>query len=240
MSSDHNSYKTASRTGSDAQVIFDAGLRKHMLRVYNLMCAGIALTGIVSLLVAQSPAMLNIIYNTPLKWVVMLAPFGFILAMNFGINKMSPPVLQAVFWAFCAVFGLSLSYIFIAYTGASIAKVFFITSASFAGLSAWGYTTKKDLSGMGSFMVIGLFGIVIASIVNIFLQSSGLGFAISIIGVLVFAGLTAWDTQRIKETYSEGHGREEASKLAIMSALNLYLNFINMFLFLLQLIGNRE
>lgn len=170
----------------------------------------------------------------------MLAPLGFVLALSFGINKMSASTAQMVFWAFAAVMGVSLSTIFLTYTGSSIARVFFISAGAFAGLSLFGYTTKKDLTAMGSFLMMGLIGIILAMIVNIFLASSALQFTISVIGVLIFAGLTAYDTQRIKSSYYEGDGSETAAKKSLMGALSLYLNFINMFLMLLSLFGNRE
>jgi len=200
----------------------------------------VLLTGIVAGAVASSPAAIEMIFGSGLSLVVMLAPFAFILALSFGINKMSAATAQAVFWAFAAVMGLSLSSIFLAYTGESVARVFFITAGAFAGLSLYGYTTKKDLSGFGSFLIMGLIGIVIASLVNIFLQSSAMQWMISVVGVLVFAGLTAYDTQRIKLMYSELDDSEVYGKKAIMGALSLYLDFINMFLMLLHLFGNRE
>lgn len=227
------------RTEAEAAQI-DVGLREHMLRVYNYMASGVALTGIVALLVANSPTMIHAIFGTPLAWVVMLAPLGFVLVISFGIHKLSLFAAQALFWAFAGVMGLSLASIFLVYTGESIARVFFITAASFGALSLWGYTTKRDLSGWSSFLFIGLIGIIIAGLVNLFLQSTGLQFAISVIGVLIFAGLTAYDTQNIKNEYSEFHDRETSGKLAIMGALRLYLDFINLMLFLLQLLGNRR
>jgi len=219
---------------------FDAGLRAHMLRVYNYMCAGLILTGVIAFAVASSPAAVQLIFGTPLKWVAMLAPLGFILALSFGVHKMSFGTLQLVFWAFAATMGLSMASIFLVYTGGSVAKVFFITAGMFAATSLYGYTTKRSLASMGSFLFMGLIGLIIAMVVNIFLASSALEFAISILGVLIFTGLTAWDTQRIKETYSQAHGHETAGKLAIMGAVSLYLDFVNMFQFLLALLGNRN
>jgi FtsH-binding integral membrane protein len=227
------------RAQADAAQI-DVGLRQHMLRVYNYMASGVALTGIVAYAVASSPTMLQAIFGTPLQWVVMLAPFAFILVLSFGLHKLSLFATQALFWLFAATMGLSLASIFVVYTGESIARVFFITSASFGALSLYGYTTKRDLTGMGSFMIMGLFGIVIASVVNLFLKSSGLQFAISVIGVLVFAGLTAYDTQRIKSMYMESDGTETAGKKAVMGALSLYLDFVNMMMMLLHLFGQRR
>ena len=219
----------------------DEGLRAFMLKVYNYMCLGLGVTGAVALFTASSPGMMQAIYGTPLQWLVMLSPLGFILVLSFGIHKLSPGACQALFWAFSAVMGLSMASIFVIYTGTSIARVFFITAAAFAGLSLYGYTTKKNLSGMGSFLIMGVIGILIAMVVNIFLKSDMLQFLISVIGVLVFAGLTAWDTQRIKLSYYAADGAAVAEKKAIFGALSLYLDFVNMFYFLLALFGgNRE
>lgn len=234
----YNRYAAPGRAIDRAQ--YDEGLRAHMERVFGYMAAGVGVTGIVALLVASSPALLGAIFGTPLRWVVMLAPLGFVFFLSFRVHTISAARAQALFWAFAAVMGLSLSFIFAVYTGASIARVFFISSGMFAATALWGYTTKRDLSGMGSFLMMGLFGIIIASVVNIFMASSALTFAISVIGVLVFTGLTAWDTQRIKEMYAEGHGTESNNKMAVMGALSLYLNFINLFMMLLNLFGQRE
>lgn len=218
----------------------DMGLRKYMLGVYNYMTLGVAITGLMAYVVSTQPAVMQAIFGTGLAWVAMLAPLAFILVLNFGIHKLSASATQLLFWAFAAVMGVSLSTIFVAYTDASIARVFFISAGAFAGLSLYGYTTKRDLTGWGSFLVMGLIGIIIASIVNIFLASSALMFAISVIGVLVFAGLTAYDTQRIKSLYYEGDRSEVMTKKSVMGALTLYLDFINLFLMLLHLFGNRE
>ena len=218
----------------------DVGLRQYMLRVYNYMTGGVALTGVVAYLVANSPTMLNAIYGTPLQWVVMLAPLGFVMVLSFGVNRLSPMMAQVLFWAFAAVMGVSLSYIFLVYTHGSIARVFFISAGMFAAMSLYGYTTKRDLTGIGSFLIMGLIGIIIASIVNLFLGSNALGWAISIIGVLVFTGLTAYDTQRIKHQYDALDDASIATKKAVMGALSLYLDFINLFLMLLRLLGNRN
>lgn len=223
-----------------SQAEFSEGLRKHMLRVYNYMTGGLALTGIIAYVVSQTPSVFYATMNTPLRWVIMLAPLAIVFFFAARIHKMSFGAAQATFWVFSAIMGLSLSYIFVLYTGASVARVFFITAGAFAGLSLFGYTTKKDISGWGSFLFIGLIGIIIAMIVNLFMASPALQFAISIIGVLIFAGLTAYDTQRIKEEYSEGYGHEAIGKLAIWGALKLYLDFLNMFLFMMQLFGNRN
>ena len=218
---------------------FDAGLRKHMLSIYNYMTSGVLLTGIVALLTAQSGLALAFA-SGPLMWIVALAPLGFILAMSFGLNKMSRGTLQILFWSFAVVMGLSMSTIFLRFTGESIAATFFATAGAFAGLSLFGYTTKKNLQGLGTFLVMGLIGLLIAMVINIFLQSSTMAIAISFIGVLIFAGLTAYDTQRLKREYQYLRGTEFAGKAIIMGALSLYLDFINMFMFLLQFMGSRE
>ena len=218
----------------------DAGLRSHMLRVYNYMASGLALTGVVAALAASSDTLMEAIYGTPLRWVVMLAPLALVFFLSFRINKMRASTAQAVFWGYSALMGLSLSFIFLAYTGTSITRVFFITAGTFAGMSLWGYTTKKDLTGFGSFLFMGLIGICIAGFVNIFLQSSMMQFVVSVLGVLIFVGLTAYDTQKIKEAYWEADSGEVAGKKAIMGALTLYLDFINLFLMLLRLFGDRR
>jgi FtsH-binding integral membrane protein len=235
----YNLNGATARSGAEA-VSYDVGLRQYMLQVYNYMASGLALTGIVAYFTSNSPAMMQAIFGTPLQWVVMLAPLAFILVLSFGIHKLSAQAAQAVFWVYAAVMGLSLASIFVVFTGASIARVFFITSGAFAALSLYGYTTKRDLSAFGTFLLIGLFGIIIASIVNIFLASSALHFVISVVGVLVFAGLTAYDTQRIKDIYNEMDDSETYGKKAIMGALSLYLDFVNMFMLLLQLFGDRK
>ena len=218
----------------------DVGLRSYMLRVYNYMCIGLALTGAVAFAASTSGELMNAIHGTALRWVVMLAPLGFVFFLSARIHSMKAATAQTLFWVYAGLMGLSLSYIFLAFTGESIVRVFFITSAAFAGLSLYGYTTKKDLSGFGTFLVMGVIGILIASVVNIFLESSALHFAISALGVLIFAGLTAYDTQRIKAIYAAGDHSEVHEKKAIMGALTLYLDFINMFIFMLQFFGNRE
>jgi FtsH-binding integral membrane protein len=220
--------------------VFDAGLRQHMLRVYNYMGIGLAVTGLVALAVASTPALYVPIFQTPLKWVVMLAPLAFVFFFTFRMQSMSAAAAQMTFWAFCAVIGLSLASVFLVFTGTSIARTFFITATMFGATSLYGYTTRRDLSQFGSFLFMGLIGIVIASLVNLFIGSSALQFAISIIGVLVFTGLTAYDTQSIKEQYAEGFGHETNNKMAVFGALSLYLNFINLFQLLLSLTGERE
>ncbi|MDE8650407.1 Bax inhibitor-1/YccA family protein [Novosphingobium album (ex Liu et al. 2023)] len=225
--------------GRAAGTVYDAGLRKHMLSIYNYMASGVLLSGIVALLFARSGMAAQII-GTPLWWLVALAPLGFVFGMSFGANRMQTATLQALFWGFCVVMGLSLSTIFLVFTAQSIATTFFATAAAFAGLSLVGYTTKKNLSAMGSFMVMGLFGILIAMLINIFLHSTVLQLAISVLGVLIFAGLTAWDTQRLKQEYYMVAGTPFAGKAVVMGALSLYLDFINMFQFLLNFMGNRN
>jgi len=216
---------------------FDEGLRRHMLRVYNYMGLGLVLTGLVAFFVASTPAIYQPIFGTPLKWVVMLAPLAFVMVLSFGIQKLSFASAQMIFWAYCGAMGLSMSAIFLVFTGASIALTFFVTAATFLSMSLYGYTTKADLSKMGSFLMMGVIGIVIAGLANIFFQSPALHFAISAIGVLIFTGLTAYDTQAIKESYAEGYDHESTGKLALMGALTLYLDFINLFQFLLQFLG---
>ncbi|RUT29381.1 Bax inhibitor-1/YccA family protein [Arsenicitalea aurantiaca] len=232
----------AARAGSAA--VIDEGLRSYMLRVYNYMGIGLVVTGVVAFFfnqwVMSDPAIAQAVYGSPLMWVLALSPLAFVLALSFGLEKMSVPTAQMVFWAFAAVMGLSLSSIFTVYTDASIAKVFFITAATFGSMSLYGYTTKRDLTGMGSFLFMGLIGLIIAMVVNIFMQSSALEFAISAVGVLIFVGLTAYDTQKIKESYSASHGADVLGRNAIRGALSLYLDFINLFMMLLRLFGNRE
>ena len=220
--------------------LFDEGLRQHMLRVYNYMGLGLVLTGIVAFVVGTTPALYVPIFSTPLKWVVMLAPLAFVLFFSFRMQSMSAGTAQLMFWAFCAVMGLSLASIFLVFTGTSIARTFFIAAAMFGATSLYGYTTKRDLSKFGSFLIMGLIGVVIASVVNIFLASSALQFAVSVIGVVVFVGLTAWDTQSIKEQYAEGFDSQSRQKLAVFGAFSLYLNFINLFQLLLSLTGQRQ
>ncbi len=237
------------RAGTD----IDQGLRSFMLGVYNHMITGLAISGFVALgtnmlATAQNAAGRSVLtpigqmlYVSPLKWLIMLAPLAFILFFSFRIDKMSASSARTMFYAFAAVMGLSLSSILFVFTKGSVVQMFFVTAASFAGLSLFGYTTKKSLSGLGSFLIMGLIGLVIASIVNIFLASSMLTFAISAIGVLVFAGLTAYDTQNLKNMYLYSDlDAESAGKLSINGALNLYLNFVNMFQMLMNLFGQRE
>jgi FtsH-binding integral membrane protein len=237
----------AGMAGSRADAAIDEGLRAYMLKVYNLMAIGMVITGLVAYgasIMAISNGQLTTfgeaIYVSPLKWVVMLAPLGMVFFLSARVHTMSVSAAQTSFWIFAALMGLSLSTIFLIYTGASIVQTFFVTATAFGALSLWGYTTKRDLSGIGTFLVMGVFGLIIAMLVNIFLQSSALQFAISAIGVLVFSGLTAYDTQKIKEMYFEGDDVLVAGRKAIMGALTLYLDFINLFTFLLSFLGNRE
>lgn len=230
------------RTGIRAQTgaVYDEGLRQHMLRVYNYMGVGLVVTGVIAFVVASTPALYVPIFSSPLKWVVMLAPLAFVLLFSFRIQTMSAAGAQAMFWAFCAVMGLSLASVFLVFTGTSIARTFFIAATMFGATSLYGYTTKRDLTQFSSFLIMGLIGVVIASIVNIFLGSTALQFAISVIGIAVFIGLTAWDTQTIKEQYAENFGAESQQKLAVFGAFSLYLNFINIFQLLLNFTGERE
>ncbi|MEE8275085.1 MAG: Bax inhibitor-1/YccA family protein [Alphaproteobacteria bacterium] len=222
------------------RAVIDEGLRTYMLSVYNYMASGLALTGAVAFFVANTPVLMNAVFGTPLIWLVMFSPLIIVFMLSARIHKMSVVAAQATFWVFATLMGMSLASIFIVYTGTSIARVFFITAGVFGAMSLYGYTTKRDLTGWGSFLFMGLIGVIIASIVNIFLGSSMLYFAISVIGVLVFTGLTAYDTQKIKEMYVESDASAVATKKAIMGALRLYLDFINLFLMLLRLFGNRN
>jgi FtsH-binding integral membrane protein len=229
---------TPYRPAAAAQI--DEALRRHMLRVYNYMGLGLVLTGLVAYVVGTTPALYVPIFTTPLKWVVMLAPLGFALFFSFRIESMSAAGAQALFWAFCAVMGLSLASVFLVFTGVSIARTFFIAAAMFAATSLWGYTTRRDLSQFGSFLMMGLIGVVLASLVNLFLGSSALQFAISVIGILVFTGLTAWDTQSIKEQFLSSPDAESQHKLAAFGAFSLFINFINIFQLLLHFTGQRS
>jgi FtsH-binding integral membrane protein len=222
----------------------DAGLRSYMLSVYNYMASGVLLTGIIALLFAPyaGQVLMNANGNgmSGLGWIITLSPLAIVFAMSFGMNRMQTSTLQILFWAFAALMGLSMSTLFLAYTGVSIAQTFFATAAAYAGLSLYGYTTKRDLSGMGTFLIMGVVGLLVAMLVNMFLQSSAMALAISAIGVLLFAGLTAYDTQRIKSLYFYVQGTEMVGKTVIMGALQLYLDFINMFQFLLYFMGDRR
>lgn len=218
---------------------YDAGLRSYMLSVYNYMGSGVLLTGVVAMLFASSGLAVQVL-STPLRWVIMLAPLAFVMVLSFGINRLSTATAQLLYWAFAVVMGLSLSSIFLVYSGESIATTFFATAGAFAGLSLYGYTTKRDLSAFGTFLIMGVVGILVASLINLFVQSSVLQLVISLVGVLLFAGLTAYDTQKIKSMYDQVAGTDMMGKTVIMGALALYLDFVNMFTFLLQLVGDRR
>ena len=226
---------TAGRAG------YDMGLRRHMLSIYNYMASGVLLTGIVALLFARSGLAASIMMGGGiLSWIIILSPLAIVFAMSFGANRFSTATLQLMFWGFATLMGLSMSTIFLVYTGQSIATTFFATAGAFAGLSLFGYTTKKDLSGFGSFLIMGVVGILIAMVVNMFLQSSVLQMVVSVLGVLIFAGLTAYDTQRLKMQYYQLAGTDFAGKAIVLGALSLYLDFINMFQFLLSFMGSRD
>ncbi len=233
------SFGSAGAVGTGRTQVVDQGLRRHMLSIYNYMASGVLLTGVVALLTASTGLVYSFV-GGPLMWIVALSPLAIVFAMSFGANKFSTTTLQAMFWGFAVLMGLSLSTIFLAYTGGSIAATFFATAGAFAGLSLFGYTTKKDLSGFGSFLIMGVVGLVIASVINLFLQSEGLMWAVSFLGVLIFAGLTAYDTQKLKAQYDYVRGTEWAGKAVVLGALNLYLDFINMFLFLLRFMGSQR
>jgi uncharacterized protein len=245
--------QTSSVRSSASEAIIDQGLRAYMLKVYNYMGSGVLLTGVIALMFFKMAVVTsdggeiigltnfgNSIYNSGLKWVIMLAPLGVVFYMSFGIAKMSAAKAQTTFWVFAALMGASLSSIFLMYTGASITRVFFITAGTFGAMSIYGYTTKKDLTKLGSFLMMGLFGIIIASVVNIFMKSTMMYFVISILGVLIFVGLTAYDTQKIKNMYMASDSGELMGKKAVMGALTLYLDFINLFIMLLRLFGQRR
>ena len=241
------------KAAQQSTVVMDEGLRAYMLKVYNYMATGVLLTGIIALLsfkmsvvtdasgaIAGFTSFGNALFFSGLKWVVMLAPLGIVFYMSFGINKMSASKAQTVFWIFAALMGLSLSSILLVYTGLSVTRVFFISSATFGAMSIYGYTTKRDLTKFGSFLMMGLIGIIIASVVNIFMKSTMMYFVISILGVLIFVGLTAYDTQKIKNMYLVSDSGEIMGKKAVMGALTLYLDFINLFIMLLRLFGQRR
>jgi len=253
MSNFDRNYATLRGVATDRAVAYDMGLRAHMIRVYNYMAGGVALTGIVAWVTYQMAVVTNAagaitgltpfgqtLFSSPLIWVVMLAPLGLVFFMSFRIGHMQASTARTLFFVYAGAVGLSLATIFMVYTQTSITRVFFITAASFGALSLYGYTTKRNLDAMGSFLMMGLFGLIIAMLVNIFLVSSALQWAISVIGVLIFAGLTAWDTQKIKEFYDPMDDGTVAGRKAVMGALNLYLDFLNMFMFLLRMFGDRR
>jgi hypothetical protein len=230
------------KTQTTIGVTYDEGLRTHFRNVYNVMCLGLVVTGLVAFGIANWPAAVALLFGTPLKWVVMFAPLAFIFFgfTHKAVMTKTAGQLKTLFVLFSAVFGMSLSAIFLVYTGADITRAFFITAATFAAMSVWGYTTKADLSKLGSFLIMGVIGLLIAIVVNIFLQSSMLEFVISAAGVLIYTLMTAFDTQNIKESYNHAHGDDANSKMAVMGALSLYINFIMLFQFILQFVGNRE
>jgi FtsH-binding integral membrane protein len=254
FSPDTRSYTGATRAAETAAVL-DAGLRAYMLRVYNWMASGLVLTGIVALLIANT-SLLSVFYPltmTPsgrmvhapgiLAWISMFAPLAFVMVLSFGVNRLSTTAVQALYWTFCVAMGASMTNILLMYTPASVAQVFFITAGTFAAMSLFGYATKRDLTKVGSFLIMGLFGIILASVVNIFVASSAMQFGISVLGVLIFTGLTAYDTQRIKADFVQfayAYGPDEAAKRSVYDALGLYLNFVNLFQMLLSLLGNRN
>jgi uncharacterized protein len=233
--------RTSSFASSATRTTYDAALRAYMVKVYNFMSIALIISGLTAFLVASSPAAMALIFGTPLAWVVMLAPLGFVIFFSVKLNTMSAESAKNCLWIYSALMGLSLASILAIYTGTSVAKVFFITASVFGSMSLYGYTTKRDLSGFGSFLIMGLIGLIIASIVNIFLKSSALEFGLSLLGVFIFIGLTAYDTQRIKQMYYQFSGNSEmVAKAAVMGALSLYMDFINLFLMLLRFFGDRK
>jgi FtsH-binding integral membrane protein len=254
MSDFDRNYATATRgVGAGRAVAIDAGLRAYMIRVYNYMAMGVGLTGVIAWLTFQAAVVTNAagtivgltpfgqaIYGGPAALVLMLGTFGLVMFISFRIQHLQPTTALALFMVYAAALGLLLSSVFLSYTGASVTRVFFISAASFGALSLYGYTTQRNLSAFGSFLVMGMFGLVIAMLVNIFLKSTGLDFVISALGVLIFAGMTAWDTQQIKEMYDPMQDGTVAGRKAVMGALKLYLDFLNLFLFLLRFLGDRR
>jgi FtsH-binding integral membrane protein len=233
--------KTSFASSASRTSTFDSALRDYMVKVYQYMSIALAISGLVAFMVASSPALMQAIFGTPLAFVVMLAPLGFVIFFGFKLNSISAEKAKSFLWIYSALMGLSLATIFAVYTATSITRVFLITASTFGAMSIYGYTTKKDLTSFGSFLIMGLIGIMIASLINIFLKSSGLDFAISLLGVFIFIGLTAYDTQRIKQTYYHFAGNDEmVSKMAVMGALNLYMDFINLFIILLRFFGERK
>jgi uncharacterized protein len=253
MSDFDRNYATWRGVGTDRAVAYDMGLRAHMLRVYNYMTGGVALTGVVAWLTYQMSVVTNpagaivgltplghALFGSPLMWLIVLAPLGLVFFVSFRISHLQASTARTLFFVYAGLLGVSLATIFMAYTATSITRVFFISAAAFGALSLYGYTTQRSLDSMGSFMIMGLFGLIIASLVNIFLKSSGLDWAISVMGVVIFAGLTAWDNQKIKDMYSPMDDGTIAGRKAVMGALSLYLDFINLFLMLLRLMGDRR
>ena len=253
MSDFDRNYGTLRGVGTDRAVAYDMGLRAHMIRVYNYMASGVALTGVVAWFTYQMAVVTNAagavtgltpfgqaLFGSPLMWVLVLAPLGLVFFISFRIQYLQATTARLLFFVYAGLLGLSLATIFMVYTQGSITRVFLISAASFGALSLYGYTTPRSLNAMGSFLIMGLFGLIIASLVNIFLKSSSLDWALSVIGVLIFAGLTAWDTQKIKEFYDPQDDGTVAGRKVVMGALSLYLDFINMFMMLLRLFGDRR
>jgi FtsH-binding integral membrane protein len=256
MSDFDRNYATMRGVGTDRAVAYDMGLRAHMISVYNYMASGVALTGVTAWLAYQMAggdairisggtivgltSFGQALFNSPLMWVLVLAPLGLVFFLSFRISHMQASTARLLFFVYAGLLGVSLATIFVAYTQTSITRVFFISAAAFGALSLYGYTTQRSLNAMGSFLIMGLFGLIIASLVNIFLKSSGLDWALSVVGVLIFAGLTAWDTQKIKEMFDPQDDGTIAGRKVVMGALSLYLDFINMFLMLLRLFGDRR
>ena len=236
----NNPYVRPAANDVAAGTRFDAGLRSHMLGIYRTMALGLALTGLVAGAVAMTPPLAALIFGTPLKWVAMLAPLAFVMFFSFRIEKMSTAGAYMAFYSFAAVMGVSLASVFLVFTETSVAQAFFSAATLFAVLSLWGYTTNRDLAKFGTFLTAGLIAVVVASVVNIFLGSSILSLVVSVVGILVFTGLTAWDTQRLKSEYLAYAGTQATEKMAVMGALSLYLNLINLFQLLLGLMGQRE
>ncbi len=236
-----NFNRTSFASAASRVTTYDAGLRGYMVNVYNFMSIALAISGLIAFLVSSSPSLMQTIFGTPLSWLVMFAPLIFVFYFSYKLNSLSAEQAKVYLWIYSTLMGLSMASIFVIYTGTSVARVFFIAAASFGSMSLYGYTTKKDLTGIGSFMFMGLIGLIIASLVNIFLKSSALDFALSVVGVFIFIGLTAYDTQRIKQNYYAFSGdKEMTTKAAVLGALNLYMDFINLFIMLLRLLGDRR
>lgn len=238
--SEFNNRPTSFASTASRATTYDSALRDYMVKVYNYMAAALGISGVVAFVTANSPALMSLIFGTPLAWVVMLAPLGFVFFFSYKLNSISAAKAKNYLWIYSALMGLSLASIFIAYTNASIARTFFISASVFGGMSLYGYTTKKDLTGMGSFLMMGVLGLIICSLVNIFLKSSAFDFALSFIGILIFTGLTAYDAQRIKQNFYHSGDSETTAKMAVMGALSLYMDFINLFIMMLRFFGDRK
>ena len=238
--SEFNNKSTSFASTASRATTYDSALRDYMVKVYNYMAAALGISGVVAFVTANSPALMSLIFGTPLAWVFMLAPLGFVFFFSYKLNSISAAKAKNYLWIYSALMGLSLASIFIAYTNASIARTFFISASVFGGMSLYGYTTKKDLTGMGSFLMMGVLGLIVCSLVNIFLKSSAFDFALSFIGILIFTGLTAYDAQRIKQNFYHSGDSESTAKMAVMGALNLYMDFINLFIMMLRFFGDRK